>query len=335
MTEIPAAFVEPMIVVHARPRRAGIVAAIQPAGLRIDDCIDARGAARRNGQPNLAKADARETLAEQLRPRQAVVVRDVQPASRAVRGRVGIPGRPARLPKRGIDRRAIRRCGEIDRAGVRIVKENARPRRAAIGRPIHAAFLVWRISMTERSHQQRAGIMRVDEDATDLPRSLESDRPPGGTGIGRSIHSVAVDDVGAHVGFAAPDIHGLGIARRNRDRADRGHRLRIHDREPGAPGIRGFPDTTADRTEVSGLRIAGDAGRRERTATAKRSDRAPAEIRHARRVETARRRDDARSGQCEKRDGAERDEQTTSHAAPFAFPVAQPSDRPGTPAPLG
>lgn len=56
--------------------------------------------------------------------------------------------------------------------------------------------------MSQRRHEHDVGIARIDQYAADLPAVGETDERPVPARIGRLIHAIAMDDVGAHVRFA-------------------------------------------------------------------------------------------------------------------------------------
>src|SRR5947207_1124309 len=95
----------------------GIIRAIEPAFLRLDDRIDAIGICSRNGDANLAQDSARKTVAFQTFPRHAVIFRTVKSAARAAAGEK--PRLPPRLPKRcEHDVRIVRIENNVDPASV-------------------------------------------------------------------------------------------------------------------------------------------------------------------------------------------------------------------------
>src|SRR5204862_4388947 len=124
------------------------------------------------------------------RPGVAAVGRLVESTARAVRGRIDAPGRAARLPHRGVDHaRGARLEGEVDRAGVRVVAEDALPRHAAVFGAIDAALRVRAVRMPERGDVHEIRIGGMDDDAADLLRVGEADVRPRLAGVGRLVHA--------------------------------------------------------------------------------------------------------------------------------------------------
>src|SRR5580658_2660913 len=109
-------------------------------------------------------------------------------------------------------------------------------------------------------------------------------RPTSAT-VGRLIHSVAVGDVGAHVGFTRADVNDSRIAWRNRDRTDRTDILSVENRFPGSPGVTTLPNAAVNRAEIEMVRFAGNAGYRKRAAATKWPDQPPVQITKKRRID--------------------------------------------------
>src|SRR5580692_2979382 len=109
-------------------------------------------------------------------------------------------------------------------------------------------------------------------------------RPTSAT-VGRLIHSIAVGDVGAHVGFTRADINDSRVARCYRNRADRADVLSVENRPPRSPGVVALPNAAVNRPKVKVIRFAGDAGYRKSAAAAKRPDEPPVQATEIRRIE--------------------------------------------------
>src|SRR6266511_3251441 len=98
-----------------------------------------------------------------LFPGRAAVSGFVKSATWASDRRVGVVGRPSRIPERSIDRsRVVRIVSEINRTGVFVFVEDTGPGFAAIGRAIHTALRVWTKAMTECGDQYNIRIFRID-----------------------------------------------------------------------------------------------------------------------------------------------------------------------------
>ncbi len=172
--KIPAAMIEARIARHLRPGGTPIVGAVEPAFLRIDQGIHALRFRLAHRKPDASHLRG-QSVTFQLRPAPAAVARFEKPAARPVRGRIDIPGRPARLPQRGIDDIGVAGLeGEIDGAGVGVAEQGLFPRRPAILRAEHAAHRIGRVRMAQRRHQHHIGIARIDEDPADLLRVGET-----------------------------------------------------------------------------------------------------------------------------------------------------------------
>src|SRR6185295_8106845 len=128
-------------------------------------------------------------------------------AARAVRRRVDVPGRPPRLPERGVDRARVAGLeGEVDGAGVLVLEEHLLPMRAAVARPEDAALGVGTVGVAESGDVDEIGVRRVDEDAADLLAVAQADVRPGLAAVRGLIDAIPLRDVGAHVRLAGADV---------------------------------------------------------------------------------------------------------------------------------
>src|SRR4029077_3171030 len=115
----------------------------------------------------------RQAAGERL-PGRPIVGRLVEAAARTVRRRVDAPWRTTRVPERGVNGLGGRRIeGDVDGADVVALEENLLPGRAAVARAVDAAIGVRAIDVAERRHEHDVGVLRIDEDAADLPRVVE------------------------------------------------------------------------------------------------------------------------------------------------------------------
>ena len=65
-------------------------------------------------------------------------------------------------------------------------------------------------------------IFWIDDHRADVPRVSQPDVSPGAPAVDGLVHAVAVGDIAANAGFARADVDDVVVARRYRDRADRG-----------------------------------------------------------------------------------------------------------------
>jgi hypothetical protein len=142
--------------------------------------------------------------------------------------------------------------------------------------------------MAQRGDERDVGIARIHDDCADLLGIGQTDMRPSAAAVSRSVHSVAVGDVGAHVGFTRADVNDLRIAWRYRDRADRTDILGVENRFPGSPGVVTLPNAAIDRAEVEVIRFAGNAGYRKRATATKRPDQPPVQTTKKRRIDESR-----------------------------------------------
>ena len=283
--EVPAALPDPPVRARARPGRTAVGRGVQAALFRVHERVHAARLARGKRDSDSAELLRGKASGDRL-PRVAAVDRAVEPAARPVRGRVGVPGRPPRLPERGQDRLRVRGIeGEIDRAGVLVLEEDARPGPASVLRAEDSALRIGAVAVAERRDVHEVRVARIHDDAPDLPRVLEADVGPCPASVRGAVHAVAVRDVRAHVGLARTDVENARVRGRDRERADRRDGLTVEDRLPGASGVPALPHAAADRAEVEVLGLSRHARDREHAPAAERAREAPVHVREQARVE--------------------------------------------------
>src|SRR5215472_545056 len=180
--EIPGTLTKSAIVIHSSPMLSGIIGAVQPAVLRLDDCIDAIGISSGNRDTNPAENSIGKTISLEAFPRDAVVFGTVKPAARAATGEE--PGLPARLPERcEHDVLVMWIENDIDAAGVFVFGQNFRPCFATVTRAKDAALLIWAERVPQRRYQNYVVVSRIDNQRADLPRIFQPDVLPRFAGI--------------------------------------------------------------------------------------------------------------------------------------------------------
>ena len=111
----------PAVVIRASPMLPGVIRAVEPAFLGLDDRIDAIRIRSRNGDADLAQDSAGKTIALEAFPRHAVIFRTIKSAAWAATGEK--PWLPPRLPKRcEHDVRIMRIENDVDPASVLIFR---------------------------------------------------------------------------------------------------------------------------------------------------------------------------------------------------------------------
>ena len=277
LAKVPAASPDARISRRLHERRARIVRSVQTAILCIDDRVDPPRIRRRDRDADASEPFGRQAVS-QLIPDRAAVRGFVEAAAGAVRRRINAPRWTPRIPERGVDRLRVRRIdGDVDRADVVALEQHLLPRRAAVSRAIHAAVRIAAVGMTDRRDEHDIGILWIDGHPTDLPRVVETDVGPVLAGIGGLIHPVAVRDLRPHVAFTGADVDDVRIRIRDGDGANRRHRLRIEDRQPGPPRVRRLPDAAADRAHVERVGLARHAADAVHAPAAEGTEHAPAQ----------------------------------------------------------
>ena len=170
-------------------------------------------------------------------------------------GAIRVPRRTPRIPESRVDHARVRRIDhDFDRADVLILVEHFLPALAAVRRAEHAALGVRRVQMPDRRDEHDVRILRIDGDLADVLRVVEADVRPRLSGVGGLVHAVAVAHRVAQRRFAAADVHRVRRGRRDRDRADRRHGLRVEHRRPHAPRVDRLPHAAVHRAEIEFVR---------------------------------------------------------------------------------
>ena len=281
---------EPACGAHALPVHAGVVGAVQAAGILgggvcdvaavlcgVDHRVDAPAGSR--GHADAAEHCAGPAVAGDARPGLAAVGRTVQAAAGSgIRREVRQPRIVADLPGRGIDDVGVGRIrGEIDGAGVGVDEQRALPGLAAVIAAEHAAFAVRAEIVAERRDQHVTGIARVDQDRADVARCLEPDVRPGLAAVGCLVDAVAGADIVARGDLAGADVDRVRLARRDGERTDVRGRHRVEHRMPGRAGVGRLPHAAAGSAEIIRVRPIGNALGDGAPAGAHRADQAPAQ----------------------------------------------------------
>ena len=155
------------------------------------------------------------------------------------------------LPRRRVERVRIARVHrDVDEARL-VADELAQlPGLSAVDRLVESAFRVRGPGRADRRDVRDVRIRRMNDDASDVLRLLETDRLPGDAAVDRLVHAPARRDAVARVALTRSDVDDLRIARRDRDVADRCDRHVIPQRDERRAGVDRLPHA------------AGGAGRR-------------------------------------------------------------------------
>jgi hypothetical protein len=109
----------------------------------------------------------------------------------------------------------------------------------------------------------------------DVARIFQPDICPGLAAIIRTVHAIAKGNIPADAGFSGACVNHIGIRLGNRDGADGGGGLLVKQRIPGDAAVHGLPNSAGDRAHVIRIGLAGHAGDREDSSSAKWADQAP------------------------------------------------------------
>ena len=142
--------------------------------------------------------------------------------------------------------------------------DDQRPGAAAIDRLVQAAVGAVRPQAARRADIDRVAVLGIDQHARDPLAVGQADPGPGLAAIDRFIDAIADRDRVAGPAFAGPDPHHFGIARVDRDIADRLHRLAVEYWAEAHPAIFGLPDPAGRGADKQGSLAIGFAARGER-----------------------------------------------------------------------
>ena len=76
--------------------------------------------------------------------------------------------------------------------------------------------------MAQCRHEYDIRIFRIDDDRADVAGISQANVSPGASAVDRLVDAVAVGNIAANACFARADVDDVVVARRYRDRADRG-----------------------------------------------------------------------------------------------------------------
>src|SRR6266404_722198 len=241
-------------IAHLLPRCAAVLGPEHPSLCVLDEGVDDAWVAAANVQAYSSGDSFGEVFGE-FGPRSPAVNRFIDSAAgpaavEAPRGAASLISSPIKRPGTlGVHR-------NIDYPGVFVDEQRLRPGLAGIGRLVDSSLAVRSPKMAERRDVDGARIMRVDDDAADVPGIFQTHVLPGLTAVQRAINAVAPGRTLAIVWLAGSDPDDVGIGRRYADVADRGRSLFIKDRLEGRAGVSSFPHAAGCRSNVESGSVA-------------------------------------------------------------------------------
>ena len=171
--------------------------------------------------------------------------------------------------------RILRIENDVDGAGAVVKIENFFPRLAAVARAEDSAFGVRAVSMAESGHKNDVRIRGMNNDRADMASVFQAHVDPALARVRGFVNAVTKGNIAANAGFAGANVNDVGIGIRNRDGADGRDRLLIEQWIPSDTAVGGFPDASADGSEIIGVWLARHARHRQHAATTKRTDKPP------------------------------------------------------------
>ena len=275
---VPGALHQARFTGHLAPALAGVGGDVQPTIVALRLAFDQRvhllrvGRAHRDGH----LAHLFRKAVGHLHPRLAGVGGLVETAPRPAAD--DLPGQAAVLPHGRVENARIGRIhGQLGRARPLVDEEHLLPGGAAVGGLEDAALGGGRVERALRGDPQHVGVLRVHDDARDVPRVVEPHLLPRLAGVGGAIDAVAgMRHHAAHRVLARAHVDHVRITRRDGNRPD-GARLEgaVGDVPPADAHVVGLPDAAAGGAHVVRLRVADDAGGRVGAAAAEGPDGAP------------------------------------------------------------
>ncbi len=233
-----------VLIVHLLPRRAAVLAAVEPRGrcLSVNRSIHNGRLRFANAQTDAAQVAGRQPFLE-LRPSAAGVGRLEDSGLRS-------PGQESVLATLALERRGVEHVGvrrihrDLGEPGVLADLLEVRPRLAAVGGLEEAAFAAGRPQRTDRRDVHDIRVARVDDDLADVLRRRQHGARPGLARVGGLVDAGAPRRAAHIVRFARSDPHHVRVARRDSDRADGSRAYRVEHRRPAHPGIGRLPHAT-------------------------------------------------------------------------------------------
>ena len=263
-----------VVVGRLLPRGAAVGRAIEPArhllrlgaghglGVRervgFDHRVDDRAIGRREDHVDATLHGRREAAALHLGPGVSAV--GGAPECRAHAARTEeVRAADALVARREHDVRVTRVERDVDEAGGIIDELLEFPRGTTVGGLVEPALLVARPRRTEGRDPGHVRVGRVHDDSTDVLRLLEPHELPREAAVGRLEDAAAGGDRVARVGLAGAEVHHHGVARRDREVAERGHPVVLEHRAKGRAVVRRLPDATSGGGNEERPRRVGDA----------------------------------------------------------------------------
>src|SRR5579862_1313873 len=132
--------------------------------------------------------------------------------------------------------------------------------------------------MAQHRREDSIGIVRIQRELADLEPIFQADMRPSFSAVGGFVHSISHAQIRALQTFSASYINYFRIGGRYSERADRAGRLVVKNWSPCLAEIGGLPDAAIICRDVENIWLTGDAGCRDGTPRAERSDVPPTKI---------------------------------------------------------
>src|SRR6185312_12114556 len=163
----------------------------------------------------------------------------------------------------------------INSAGVFVFEKDFLPCRSAVTGAEDATFRAWAVSASHGRDEYDIGILRINGNAADMARRVETDVLPRLSAVSGFINAIAIRQVGTEIGFTGAYIDDRRIRLRHGNRANRRNGLAVKGRLPGDAAIRGLPHATAYTTEIVNVWLAFNSSHGNGASTTVRADHAP------------------------------------------------------------
>ena len=180
------------------------------------------------------------------------------------------------LPEGDVHDLRVRRIHDhVRHTGAVVAEQDVLPRAAAVGRAIHAAFLVRTEHVTQRAHEYDVGVVGIDAHARDVLRLFETHVRPRFAGIDGLPHAVAMRHVATNWRFTTAHPHHIGIAVLHGNRANGAAKVLVGYGDGSLATIHGLPDAAAGGAHVVLVGTGDRAGNGDHATGLVRADVAP------------------------------------------------------------
>ena len=230
----------------------GLDQRVHPAGVRLA-----------HAERDLPHVELRKAVALEARPGVSAVPGHVEPAARPAAH--PLPGLQLEVPHPGVqDPGVVRVHDQVRSPGVLVHEQDVFPGLAPVRGPVDAALRLRGVGVAQRGRVHDVRVRRMDGDPADPRGRVEAHVFPGLPGVGGLEDPDADGDVRPDEGLAGARPDDVRVGLRDRERPDGVDVLVVEHRAPLDAPVLGLPDPPGGGPGVVDVRVARDAGDRER-----------------------------------------------------------------------